>query len=273
MLAIHKKSESLSSCSSSRPASGLPCGRGVPSPRPHSALRPPQSCSWLASPLTTPLSASAPGTGSTSPWTPAGLASYTPGAARWPLCWAATKYARKWVVPQSWHWRVGQWEGAGLNSPFPTPQGAPERGRVHSSGPQPHSGPGRRYPGALRADPTAALTGEGGEEGLGRRRRGLGCRPRTSNLWLFLSQPVHSPSPTGLCGVGPATSPGPLLSPGSSSDSNGGDAEGPGPPAPVSVPRPRHCCSLLSPCPQSQHCPPLRSPASSASFSFLRCLS
>lgn len=29
-------------------------------------------------------------------------------------------------------------------------------------------------------------------------------------------------------------SPGPLHSPGSSSDSNGGDAEGPGPPAPVS---------------------------------------
>ncbi|KAF6091984.1 hypothetical protein HJG60_000150 [Phyllostomus discolor] len=37
----------------------------------------------------------------------------------------------------------------------------------------------------------------------------------------------------GLCGVGPVTSPGPLFSPGSSSDSNGGDAEGPGPPAPV----------------------------------------
>ncbi|XP_006863464.1 PREDICTED: period circadian protein homolog 1 [Chrysochloris asiatica] len=51
----------------------------------------------------------------------------------------------------------------------------------------------------------------------------------------LLLQPVHSLSPTGLSGVGPVTSPGPLLSPGSSSDSNGGDAEGPGPPAPPPV--------------------------------------
>lgn len=61
-----------------------------------------QSCSWPASPLTTPRSASAPGTESMSPWTPAGPASCTPGAARWPLSWAATKYARKWALPQSW---------------------------------------------------------------------------------------------------------------------------------------------------------------------------
>uniref|UniRef100_A0A673VHT6 Period circadian regulator 1 n=1 Tax=Suricata suricatta TaxID=37032 RepID=A0A673VHT6_SURSU len=55
----------------------------------------------------------------------------------------------------------------------------------------------------------------------------------SEQIHRMLLQPVHSPSPTGLCGVGPAASPGPLLSPGSSSDSNGGDAEGPGPPAPV----------------------------------------
>ncbi|XP_045840618.1 period circadian protein homolog 1 isoform X2 [Meles meles] len=55
----------------------------------------------------------------------------------------------------------------------------------------------------------------------------------SDQIHRLLLQPVHSPSPTGLCGVGPVASPGPLLSPGSSSDSNGGDAEGPGPPAPV----------------------------------------
>ncbi|XP_007950428.1 period circadian protein homolog 1 [Orycteropus afer afer] len=55
----------------------------------------------------------------------------------------------------------------------------------------------------------------------------------SEQIHRLLLQPVHSSSPTGLCGVGPVTSPGPLLSPGSSSDSNGGDAEGPGPPAPV----------------------------------------
>ncbi|XP_054544796.1 period circadian protein homolog 1 isoform X3 [Talpa occidentalis] len=55
----------------------------------------------------------------------------------------------------------------------------------------------------------------------------------SEQIHRLLLQPVHSPSTTGLCGVGPVTSPGPLLSPGSSSDSNGGDAEGPGPPAPV----------------------------------------
>lgn len=55
----------------------------------------------------------------------------------------------------------------------------------------------------------------------------------SEQIHRLLLQPVHSPSPTGLCGVGPVTSPGPLFSPGSSSDSNGGDAEGPGPPAPV----------------------------------------
>ncbi|XP_054312717.2 period circadian protein homolog 1 isoform X2 [Pongo pygmaeus] len=55
----------------------------------------------------------------------------------------------------------------------------------------------------------------------------------SEQIHRLLLQPVHSPSPTGLCGVGPMTSPGPLHSPGSSSDSNGGDAEGPGPPAPV----------------------------------------
>ncbi|XP_036692660.1 period circadian protein homolog 1 isoform X4 [Balaenoptera musculus] len=55
----------------------------------------------------------------------------------------------------------------------------------------------------------------------------------SEQIHRLLLQPVHSPSPTGFCGVGPVTSPGPLLSPGSSSASNGGDAEGPGPPAPV----------------------------------------
>ncbi|XP_054431672.1 period circadian protein homolog 1 isoform X2 [Pteronotus mesoamericanus] len=55
----------------------------------------------------------------------------------------------------------------------------------------------------------------------------------SEQIHRLLLQPVHSPSPVGLCGVGPVTSPGPLFSPGSSSDSNGGDAEGPGPPAPV----------------------------------------
>ncbi|XP_021784408.1 period circadian protein homolog 1 isoform X2 [Papio anubis] len=55
----------------------------------------------------------------------------------------------------------------------------------------------------------------------------------SEQIHRLLLQPVHSPSPTGLCGVGPVTSPGLLHSPGSSSDSNGGDAEGPGPPAPV----------------------------------------
>uniref|UniRef100_A0A383YUR0 period circadian protein homolog 1 isoform X1 n=1 Tax=Balaenoptera acutorostrata scammoni TaxID=310752 RepID=A0A383YUR0_BALAS len=55
----------------------------------------------------------------------------------------------------------------------------------------------------------------------------------SEQIHRLLLQPVHSPSPTGFCGVGPVTSPGPLLSPGSSSASNRGDAEGPGPPAPV----------------------------------------
>ncbi|XP_004638501.2 period circadian protein homolog 1 isoform X2 [Octodon degus] len=55
----------------------------------------------------------------------------------------------------------------------------------------------------------------------------------SEQIHRLLLQPVHSSSPTGLCGVGPVASPGPLHSPGSSSDSNGGDAEGPGPPAPV----------------------------------------
>ncbi|KAB0365794.1 hypothetical protein FD754_009950 [Muntiacus muntjak] len=55
----------------------------------------------------------------------------------------------------------------------------------------------------------------------------------SEQIHRLLLQPVHSPSPTGFCGVGPMPSSGPLLSPGSSSDSNGGDAEGPGPPAPV----------------------------------------
>ncbi|CAI9163019.1 unnamed protein product [Rangifer tarandus platyrhynchus] len=55
----------------------------------------------------------------------------------------------------------------------------------------------------------------------------------SEQIHRLLLQPVHSPSPTGFCGVGPVPSSGPLLSPGSSSDSNGGDAEGPGPPAPV----------------------------------------
>uniref|UniRef100_A0A2I3HM65 Period circadian regulator 1 n=1 Tax=Nomascus leucogenys TaxID=61853 RepID=A0A2I3HM65_NOMLE len=45
----------------------------------------------------------------------------------------------------------------------------------------------------------------------------------SEQIHRLLLQPVHSPSPTGLCGVGPVTSPGPLHSPGSSSDSNGGD--------------------------------------------------
>ncbi|XP_004857536.1 period circadian protein homolog 1 isoform X2 [Heterocephalus glaber] len=55
----------------------------------------------------------------------------------------------------------------------------------------------------------------------------------SEQIHRLLLQPVHSSSPPGLCGVGPVASPGPLHSPGSSSDSNGGDAEGPGPPAPV----------------------------------------
>ncbi|KAM6175718.1 period circadian protein homolog 1 isoform 1-T2 [Erethizon dorsatum] len=55
----------------------------------------------------------------------------------------------------------------------------------------------------------------------------------SEQIHRLLLQPVHSSSPTGLCGVGPVASPGPPHSPGSSSDSSGGDAEGPGPPAPV----------------------------------------
>ncbi|XP_073903016.1 period circadian protein homolog 1 isoform X3 [Castor canadensis] len=55
----------------------------------------------------------------------------------------------------------------------------------------------------------------------------------SEQIHRLLLQPVHSSSLTGICGVGAVTSPGPLHSPGSSSDSNGGDAEGPGPPAPV----------------------------------------
>ncbi|XP_044104966.1 period circadian protein homolog 1 isoform X1 [Neovison vison] len=55
----------------------------------------------------------------------------------------------------------------------------------------------------------------------------------SEQIHRLLLQPVHSPNSSGLCGVGPIASPGPLLSPGSSSDSNGGDAEGPGPPVPV----------------------------------------
>nr|AAQ99156.1 period 1 [Mesocricetus auratus] len=55
----------------------------------------------------------------------------------------------------------------------------------------------------------------------------------SEQIHRLLLQPVHSSSPTGLCGIRPLMSPGPLHSPGSSSDSNGGDAEGPGPPAPV----------------------------------------
>ncbi|XP_066120295.1 period circadian protein homolog 1 [Saccopteryx bilineata] len=55
----------------------------------------------------------------------------------------------------------------------------------------------------------------------------------SEQIHRLLLQPVHSSSPGGLCGVGPAASPGPPFSPGSSSDSNGGDTEGPGPPAPV----------------------------------------
>lgn len=75
----------------------------------------------------------------------------------------------------------------------------------------------------------------------------MGSRAEPSNPFVLLPQPVHSPSLSGLCGVGPITSPGPLLSPGSSSDSNGGDAEGPGPPAPVSIPPPLHPPGLHSP--------------------------
>nr|XP_044986901.1 period circadian protein homolog 1 isoform X2 [Jaculus jaculus] len=55
----------------------------------------------------------------------------------------------------------------------------------------------------------------------------------SEQIHRLLLQPVHSSSPTGLCGVGPVTSPGFLHSPVSSSNSNGGDAEGPGPPTPV----------------------------------------
>ena len=90
-------------------------------------------------------------------------------------------------------------------------------------------------------------------------RKACGAGPWTSDLSLSLPQPVHSPSPTGFCGVGPVTSPGPLLSPGSSSASNGGDAEGPGPPAPVSASLPLHPFSPPSPCSRSQHCQAQRS--------------
>ncbi|XP_078011780.1 period circadian protein homolog 1 isoform X2 [Phascolarctos cinereus] len=55
----------------------------------------------------------------------------------------------------------------------------------------------------------------------------------SEQIHRLLLQPVHSMSPTGMCGLGPPTSPGPFLSPGSSSDSNGGDTDHPGPPAPV----------------------------------------
>ncbi|KFO18861.1 Period circadian protein like protein 1 [Fukomys damarensis] len=55
----------------------------------------------------------------------------------------------------------------------------------------------------------------------------------SEQIHRLLLQPVHSSSPPGFCGVGPVASPGPLHSPGSSSDSNGDDAEGPGPPTPV----------------------------------------
>ncbi|XP_068960208.1 period circadian protein homolog 1 isoform X1 [Petaurus breviceps papuanus] len=55
----------------------------------------------------------------------------------------------------------------------------------------------------------------------------------SEQIHRLLLQPVHSVSPTGMCGLGPPTSPGPFLSPGSSSDSNVGDTDHPGPPAPV----------------------------------------
>ncbi|XP_043859686.1 period circadian protein homolog 1 isoform X2 [Dromiciops gliroides] len=55
----------------------------------------------------------------------------------------------------------------------------------------------------------------------------------SEQIHRLLLQPVHSVSPTGMCGLGPPTSPGPFLSPGSSSDSNGGDTDHPGPPVPV----------------------------------------
>uniref|UniRef100_A0A4X2L889 Period circadian regulator 1 n=1 Tax=Vombatus ursinus TaxID=29139 RepID=A0A4X2L889_VOMUR len=55
----------------------------------------------------------------------------------------------------------------------------------------------------------------------------------SEQIHRLLLQPVHSMSPTGMCGLGPPTSPGPFLSPGSSSDSNGGETDHPGPPAPV----------------------------------------
>ncbi|KAM9003305.1 period circadian protein homolog 1 isoform X1 [Sarcophilus harrisii] len=55
----------------------------------------------------------------------------------------------------------------------------------------------------------------------------------SEQIHRLLLQPVHSVSPTGMCGLGPPTSPGAFLSPGSSSDSNGGDIDHPGPPVPV----------------------------------------
>ncbi|XP_051851701.1 period circadian protein homolog 1 isoform X3 [Antechinus flavipes] len=54
----------------------------------------------------------------------------------------------------------------------------------------------------------------------------------SEQIHRLLLQPVHSVSPTGMCGLGPPTSPGAFLSPGSSSDS-GGDIDHPGPPVPV----------------------------------------
>lgn len=142
MLAIHKKSEFLLPCScclqcflvaalvviclglldfqwGSLPYSAFPPADA------HFISHSLQSCSWLVSLLTTPLSVSVPVMGSMSPWTPAGPALCTPGAARWPLCWAATKYARKWAIPQSWHWEVGQYERGRARLTLPHPPGHP----------------------------------------------------------------------------------------------------------------------------------------------------
>jgi hypothetical protein len=73
-----------------------------------------QSCSWQASPLTTPLSVFVHVMGSMSLWTPAGQVSCTPGAEKWLSCWVATKYARKSVVPLAGIENGAVWEGARL---------------------------------------------------------------------------------------------------------------------------------------------------------------
>ncbi|XP_028911389.1 period circadian protein homolog 1 [Ornithorhynchus anatinus] len=61
-----------------------------------------------------------------------------------------------------------------------------------------------------------------------------GVQELSERIHRLLLQPVHGTSPTGPCGVGvAAASPGASCSPGSSSDSNGGEVDGPRTPAPL----------------------------------------